>query len=108
MYYDKRYIKQENVVKDRLNISILEKAASEWHPGVHSHVFQYEDSVPKIFAPLCAMGLIDFDIVDSRMCTQFGEFTVLLKAGNRNTDYKSIDGFYTPSRDTIVKEALHK
>ncbi len=104
MYYDKRYIKQENVVKDRLNISILEKAASEWHPGDHSHVFQYEDSVPKIFAPLCAMGLIDFDIVDSRMCTQFGEFTVLLKAGNRNTDYKSIDGFYTPSRDTIVNE----
>lgn len=102
MYYDMRYIKRENVVKDRLNISILEKAAREWHPGVHSHIFQYEDAAPKIFAPLCAMGLIDFDIVDSRLCTQFGEFTVLLRAGNRNTYYRSIDTFYTPSRDTIV------
>lgn len=102
MYYDMRYIKRENVVKDRLNLSDLKKAASEWHPGVHSHIFQYDDAAPKIFSPLCAMGLIDFDVVDSRMCKQFGEFTVLLKAGNCNTDYNTIDGFYSPPRDTIV------
>lgn len=85
MYYDMRYIKRENVVKDRLNLSNLKKAASEWHPGVHSHIFQYEDAAPKIFSPLCAMGLIDFDVVDSRMCKQFGEFTVLLNRPVRNS-----------------------
>jgi len=102
LYYDMEYINKKNDVKSRLNISNLSKAATEWHPGVHSHVFQFEDAVPRIFAPLCAMGLIDFDIVDSRMCKQFGEFTVLLKAGNSKTNYESIEGFYMPSRDTIT------
>lgn len=102
MYYDMNYISRENVVKDRLNLSNLSKAAAEWHPGVHSHIFQFEDAVPRIFAPLCAMRLIDFDIVDSRMCKQFGEFMVLLKAGNSKTDYDSIEGFYTTSRDSII------
>lgn len=104
MYYDMKYINKENIAREKLNLSYLAKAANEWHPGVHSHVFQYEDAAPKIFAPLCAMGLIDFDVVDTRMCTQFGEFTVLLKAGNQFTDYKLLDGFFTQSRDTIVKE----
>ena len=102
MYYDMEYIHKKNDVTNRLNISNLQKAATEWHPGVHSHIFQFEDAVPRIFAPLCAMGLIDFDIVDSRMCKQFGEFTVLLKAGNCKTNYESVEGFYTPSRDTII------
>ena len=103
MYYDMSYIGRLNSVKERLDICHLRKAANEWHPGVHSHVFQFEDAAPKIFAPLCAMSLIDFDVVDSRMCTQFGEFSILLQAGNNNTDYDKIRRFYNPARDTIIR-----
>ncbi len=101
MYYDMQYVQGLNQPSERLNLSYLAKSANEWHPGIHSHVFQFDDAVRKIFAPLCAMGLMDFDVIDSRMCHQFGEFTILLRAGNWQTNYESIDTFYTPSRDTI-------
>lgn len=103
IYYDMEYIKKRNIVKDRLNIPHLQKAENEWHPGVHSHIFQFEDAVPKIFAPLCAMGVIDFDIISSKMCRQFGEFTILLRAGNKVTDFDSLGNFYTLPRDTITQ-----
>lgn len=103
MYYDMRYVNKENIASERLNLSLLVNASKGWHPGVHCHVFQYEEAVPKIFGPLCAMGLIDFDIIDSRMCTQFGEFSLLLKAGNYQTTFESIGEFYVPSADTLPK-----
>lgn len=102
MLYDKGYINAENVAEERLSIDSLRKALDGWHPGVHSHVFQFEDVITKVFAPLCAMGLIDFDVLEARMSHQFGEFVVVLRAGRECTSWESVKDFYSLSRDTIT------
>lgn len=102
MLYDKGYINAENVAEERLSIDSLRKALDGWHPGVHSHVFQFEDVITKVFAPLCAMGLIDFDVLEARMSHQFGEFVVVLRAGRECTSWDSVKDFYSLSRDTIT------
>lgn len=102
MLYDRRYINSENVVNERLDIDFLKRSLLEWHAGVHSHIFQFEDAISKIFAPLCAMGLIDFDVIEGRMSHQLGEFVVVLRAGQEKTDWSAVGDFYSPARDTIT------
>jgi SAM-dependent methyltransferase len=101
LYYDMSYINGKNMVKERLNLDVLINSTKQWQPGIHAHVFQFEVSTRTLFAPLCAMKLIDFDIIDVRMCNQFGEFCILFKAKNNNTSFDDIADFYNPAPDTV-------
>jgi len=105
MYYDMTYSGGVNEVSKRLDIGNLKASLDKWHPGVHSHVFQFETFGKRVLAPLCAMKILDFDLVAVTMSRQFGEFAVVLKAGNKNTDWSDCE-IYSPATDTIPIDAI--
>ncbi len=105
MYYDMTYAGGVNDPVRRLDIESLRISLDKWHPGVHSHVFQFETIGKRILAPLCAMKIIDFDVVSVTMSHQFGEFAVVLTAGNQDTDWSDCE-IYSPATDTIPVKAL--
>jgi len=100
MYYDMGYIGGRNVPRERFDLDVLRGALKGWHPGVHCHVFQCESAVGEVIGPLCAMNLIDFDLVDAVMSYQLGEFAVVLRAGRQATTWDRVSSPYSIARDT--------
>lgn len=96
IYYDMSVSGRPNVVESRLNVDNLRRSLDRWHPGCHAHVFEFEHTVHHIIHPLCAMGLLDFDLVNATMSNPFGEFALVLRAGKSQRGWLLVRNFYSP------------
>jgi SAM-dependent methyltransferase len=95
IYYDKTYINGKNISEERLNIENLKWAIDSWQPGCHAHVFEFEYSLKKVFLPLCSMGLINFQLIEARMCSQFGEFALVFQLNREMKTWHEDQDFYS-------------
>jgi SAM-dependent methyltransferase len=99
LHYDLTYIKQENRLATKLDLERLRRSLTQLHPGIHTHVFQFETFAAGILKPLVYLRVIDFEFREIVNCRQFGEFAVVLRAGHRPPDLRP-EEFFKPAADT--------
>ena len=75
--------------KDKLRLAL--DALQE---GGARHVFEFEDTVLRALVPLCALGLLDYDLVEARMSHRLGCFAVLLRAGRKKTSWQLLENHF--------------
>ena len=68
--------------------------AAGFNREASTYVFEFEDTVLRALLPLCAMGLLDYDLVEARMSHHLGRFAVLLRAGRRKTGWHLLEKHY--------------
>ena len=100
LYYDRTYLGEENDPAVMLDVERLARSIAASPPGAHRHVFQFETFGEQIMKPLLYTGLLDFALLETRNCPQFGEFAVVLRAG-RDDGPADPGGLFHPAADSL-------
>ena len=77
LLYDMNYVKQENVLADRMNMQALRHAYDTPHFGVHCHAFSSKTFEYQIIKPMLMLDIMPLSFV--ALCPTYMSFVVVLQ-----------------------------
>lgn len=78
--YDMNFIKEENLIHEKINFQRSLKDYHNPHYGVHCHVFSQRTFINKIMKPILMLGFFDLKIVDCQSNSKSSFIVILQKA----------------------------
>lgn len=90
----------EDELKKRLNREFIENSLSNYQPGLHVHVFQFEVFAESILRPFTALGYTDMELTDSGLLNSIGEFFVILSKVPHHSKSVNASNIFLKSRDS--------